>query len=414
MTTPVTIVGAGLGGLVLARVLHVNGIPATVFEAESGPGARTQGGLLDIHDYNGQPALAAAGLTAEFRRLVLPGREAYRVTDRDGTILFDKPDDGSGDSPEVQRGALRQMLLDSLPAGTVRWGHRVSGVRALGDGRHEVTFAAGNDHTGPTGSRAAGNDHAGPTGDRATGNDHAGPTGGRAGGSVVTGLLVGADGTWSRVRPLLTDVTPAYGGASAVETFLFDGDNRHPASAKAIGGGSLFAFDQGTSGKLVLAHRESDGNLHAYLWLSRPLDWFAGIDFGDPAAATARLVREVEGWAPELTALITDSDTAPVHRPHFGLPLGLRWDRVPGVTLLGDAAHVQPPNGEGANLAMLDGAELGAALAAHPDDTEAALAGYEQAMFARSADGAHDGIEMNRVLLGPDAARNLIAVFTGN
>ncbi|MGW6060737.1 FAD-dependent oxidoreductase [Streptomyces sp. NPDC055189] len=368
MNTHVTIIGAGLGGLTLARVLHVHGIPATVYEAEASATARAQGGMLDIHEDNGQPALQAAGLTDEFRSLILEGREATRVLDTDGSILFD--DDSERGRPEVLRGELRRILLESLPAGTVRWGHKVSGVRALGEGRHEVAFADGT--------------------------------------TTVTGLLVGADGAWSRVRPLLSDATPSYIGRSFVETYLYDADSRHPASAKAVGGGSMFAL---TPGRGIQAHRESGGTLHTYVVLTEPREWFDGIDFADPAAAAARIAREFEGWAPELTALITDGETAPVLRTLNALPADHRWERVPGVTLLGDAAHLAAPNGEGANLAMYDGAELGKAIAARPDDIEAALAEYEQAMFRRSTAAATDGDQLLELLYGDEAPHGLLRMF---
>jgi 2-polyprenyl-6-methoxyphenol hydroxylase-like FAD-dependent oxidoreductase len=369
MTTPVTVIGAGLGGLALARVLHVHGIPVTVYEADDSATARKQGGMLDIHPWNGQPALAAAGLIEEFRGLVLEGRESYRVLDRAGTVLLDLPDDGTGSRPEVQRGELRQVLLDSLPDGIVRWGHKVTGVQALGKRRHEVRFADGS--------------------------------------TVITSLLIGADGAWSRVRPVLSDAAPAYVGVTSVETFLLDGATRHRAAAEAVGTGSLFAL---APGKGFVVQREGDGTLHAYAQLVKPLDWLADTDLADAAAVTAQVVSEFDGWAPQLTALLTDSDTAPVLRRLYTLPIGHRWDRTPAVTLLGDAAHLVPPNGEGANLAMLDGAELGQAIAAHPDDVENALADYEQAMFPRAAEAA--GEDVYGIMLGDDAPHSWIAMMS--
>ncbi|MBF9067251.1 FAD-dependent oxidoreductase [Streptacidiphilus fuscans] len=371
MTTSVTIIGAGLGGLVLARVLHLHGIEASVYEADPSPDARRQGGLLDIHPWNGQQALETAGLTEGFRRLVLPGRESYRVMDRAGTVLLDLPDQGTGERPEVPRGELRQLLLDSLPAGTVRWGHKATGVQALDDGRHTVRFANGS--------------------------------------TVVASLLVGADGAWSRVRPLLSAASPEYVGVCSVETFLLDADTRHPASAEAVGGGSLFAL---APGRGLLAHRERGGTLHTYAQLRKPEDWLAADDTPNAATLASQLAAEFDGWAPELTALVTAGDTAPVLRRIFALPAGHRWDRAPGVTLLGDAAHLRAPNGEGANLAMQDGAELGRALAAHPGDVEAALAAFEHGMFARAAAVEKDD-DMYSLMIDDNAPYNTLAMMSG-
>jgi 2-polyprenyl-6-methoxyphenol hydroxylase-like FAD-dependent oxidoreductase len=369
---PIAIVGAGLGGLTLARVLHVRGIPATVYEADPSEKSRTQGGQLDIHENDGQRALADAGLTDEFRAIIHEGAEAARVLDQDGKLLFDAPDDGTGQRPEVLRGDLRRILLDSLPGRTVRWGHKVTGVRALGDGRHELTFADGT--------------------------------------TVTSALLVGADGAWSKIRPLLSGAEPEYTGTTFIDTYLYDADERHTATAEAVGAGAMYAL---APGKGIIAHREAGDILHTYVELNRSAEWITAIDFTDAAAATARVAAEFDGWAPELTALITDAETAPVARMIHTLPDGHRWERVPGVTLVGDAAHLMPPSGDGANLAMFDGAELGKAIAAHPGDFEAAVTAYEEALFPRTEPLYAEAHEMLDLCLGDRAPSGFIDLFNG-
>jgi 2-polyprenyl-6-methoxyphenol hydroxylase-like FAD-dependent oxidoreductase len=200
-------------------------------------------------------------------------------------------------------------------------------------------------------------------------------------------------------------------GTSFIETYLFDADTRHKPSAQAVGDGALFAL---APGKGILAHREPDGGLHTYVELNKPKDWIDSIDFSDPVAAKARVAKEFEGWAPALTALITNGETDPVPRPIHALPVEHRWARVPGVTLLGDAAHLMIPSGEGANLAMFDGAELAQALAAHPGDVEAALSAYEKELFPRSAAEAAAAQRILNVCLGPDAPQSLVDFFTHN
>jgi 2-polyprenyl-6-methoxyphenol hydroxylase-like FAD-dependent oxidoreductase len=227
---------------------------------------------------------------------------------------------------------------------------------------------------------------------------------------VTTGLLVGADGAWSRVRPLLSDARPEYVGTTFVETYLHDVDERHSATAEAVGDGAMYAL---APGKGIVAHREAGNVLHTYVELNRSAEWVADIDFTDAADASGRVAAEFDGWAPHLTALITEGETAPVARMIHTLPDGHRWDRVPGVTLLGDAAHLMPPSGDGANLAMFDGAELAKAIAAHPDDIEAALTAYEEALFPRSEAFYADAHEILDLALGDRAPFGFIDLFNG-
>ncbi|BDM72082.1 FAD-dependent oxidoreductase [Streptomyces nigrescens] len=366
----IAIVGAGLGGLALARVLHVNGMDSVVYERESSRGARGQGGMLDIHSGTGQRALREAGLIDRFHAIARGEGQDMRLLEPDGTLLLqeDTPDDAPLERPEVDRADLRDLLLDSLPEGVVRWGHAfTSADNGL------LHFADG--------------------------------------GSAAYDLLVGADGAQSRVRALLTDARPAHIGQNVVEVGIPDIDRTHPDLAAMVGRGTYWVLGNGIS---LAAQRNGDGRVRIGLSFHNTAeDWFAtsGIPFDDPAAARARLIDLLPGWDARFTALIAACDDTVVPRSISTLPVGLTWPSTPDVTLLGDAAHLMPPVGEGANMALLDGALLGLALAAHPDDFPAAVKEYEREMFERTSAAARMSADIHALLTSPDAARKMLAFF---
>nr|BDT27446.1 FAD-dependent monooxygenase [Bacteriovorax sp. HI3] len=369
----IVIIGGGLGGLALARVLLVNGVKATVYEAEASLGARSQGGLLDIHDYNGQLALKDCHLYEEFLKLIIPGADAHRILDKNANILHEDQDRGHGSRPEVYRGELREMLIHSLPKESIVWGHKLSGVKPLSNGKHEVTFTNGV--------------------------------------TVVSALLVGADGAWSKVRPLLTDIVPSYIGTSFIELYLYDVDKNHKSVANIIGNGTLMAL---APGKGILGHKETNGTFHAYVALNQSKEWISKIDLTDSKNAALQIANEFNDWSSDLQAIILEGQTSPQIRAIYALPVGISWERVPGVTLIGDAAHLMSPfAGEGANLALYDGAELGKFIVKNLNDIEAGLEDFEKEMFIRSAHSAEESDRNSKLFFNQESPQSVVNLFLG-
>lgn len=176
-----------------------------------------------------------------------------------------------------------------------------------------------------------------------------------------------------------------------------------------VGRGNYWVLGNGQS---LSAQRNGDGRVRVYLGFYRTAeDWLvtSGIPFDDQAAARAGLIEEFARWDPRFTALIAACDDTVLPRSITTLPVGLTWPSTPDVTLLGDAAHLMPPVGQGANMALLDGALLGLALAAHPDDFPAAVKEYEREMFERTSAAARMSAGMQELLTSPDAGRKMLA-----
>lgn len=355
----IAIVGGGPGGLLLARLLLMRGCHPTVFERDARAAERPQGGSLDLHAETGQRAMRLAGLETEFSAASRPEDQGDRLYDQHGALLFDH--DGAGDDrPEIDRTALRQILLASLEPDVVRWGSRVDAVISDAGGGHSILS-----------------------------NGHA----------ERFDIVVGADGAWSQVRSLLNDVKPSYEGVTLIE-FGCD-DRNHPHVASLVGSGKMFAAGRN---RLLIGQRNSHGHIRCYAGLRIPElsvpDW-AGTDAG---TVRSRLRDAFDGWATSLTTIFEHGELLGV-RPLYALPIDFRWVSRPGVTLLGDAAHLMSPfSGEGVNLALADAVDLAEALIGE----SAAVAQYEIGMVERAAISAEGAAEGLRSCFADDAVAAML------
>jgi 2-polyprenyl-6-methoxyphenol hydroxylase-like FAD-dependent oxidoreductase len=379
----IAIVGGGPGGLTLARLLQQNGAAVTVYERDFNRHARVQGGTLDLHDESGLAALRAAGLLDEFKAHYRPGADKLRLTDRHATVVFDQHEethtDAFGDAafrPEIDRGPLRNILLDSLQPDTVVWDSQLVSVQPEGAG-WQLAF--------------------------------------RSGAVATADIVVGADGANSKIRPLLTPIRPFYSGIMVVEGSVSNSAHNAPHIHALTQGGKLFAM---ADSKTLVVSAKGDGSLNFYTGCKMAETWAcdSGINFSDAAQVRAWFRQEFAGWDDIWQELFAHETTRCVPRPQYCVTLDQTWPAQSNLTLLGDAAHLMPPYaGEGVNMAMLDALELSNCLTSgQSPDVQAAIAHYETQMRQRASAVAQDTLAQTEALHAPEALEYLVGLFSGH
>lgn len=349
----VAIIGAGPAGSTLARLLSRASIPVTIFEGESSMSIREQGGTLDLHPNTGLRALREAGLFEAYTQYARYEGEALNVADKNLVSVIKvggTTEASSRGRPEIDRARLRQILVDSLPEGTIRWNCRLRSVDA-----DDLTLHF----------------------------DHGFETG--------FDLLVGADGAWSKVRPVLTDMEPYFVGIGTYDLFVHDAEKNHPDLHKLVNRGSLFVY---SDCKAIIAQQRGDGTIVVYASGKREEDWkkTCGYNLDDVNEVKKAIKEEFKDWAEPLVKLTQVADNSDfTARSLYILPPGHRWKHRAKATLIGDAAHLMTPHaGEGVNVAMEDALKLAHAIihSVEAEDTVNALdkgvSAFEDEMMARA------------------------------
>ncbi|KAJ5889997.1 hypothetical protein N7504_010807 [Penicillium tannophilum] len=407
---PIAIVGGGPCGLTFARLLERAGIDYTVFERDksSETTTRFQGGTLDLTVEGGQAALKLAGLSSDFEKLARRDATTILMQDSQGQHRISA---GEGnDRPEIDRLQLRRLLLDSIPAHRVRWGKGLGSIeRGLSSGGNGPASAADwilrfNDGSSESGFR----------------------------------LIVGSDGAWSKVRQLITPAKPQYSGKMFIEGRISQDNPQYGAALEMVGAGNSVAMGAGLA---LCVQQMSDRSYRVYMGVETPETFTqpgGEADVNDMAKARETMNRLYANWAPHLRAFVADAEGPwrpwPLYRldKDLFLPGALRhgemgekfWTRTPGVVVLGDAAHVTTPNGEGVNHAMMDAmmlfehimSELGGKGDGYnaQDDAavlERAIVAYEAGMRPRAYESIQDSLNFENVMYKEDGVLQIMKMF---
>jgi 2-polyprenyl-6-methoxyphenol hydroxylase-like FAD-dependent oxidoreductase len=376
----IAIVGGGPGGLTLARLLQLKGANVKVYERDLNTAARVQGSPLDLHDESGLAALRSANLLTEFKENFLAGADKMLIVNEQAQVFYSnhetKPDenfDNINFRPEIGRGALRKILLDSLESETVIWNCHFVSMEQQNEG-WLMHFKNGT--------------------------------------SAYADLVIAADGANSKIRPYLTEVVPFYSGITMLEGTIYNAKKIAPQISNLLRGGKVMAF--GNKKDILLGQKEN-GEIGFYISFKTNENWGAtsGLDFTNKAQLLDWFKREYGDWGSIWYELIEKSATPLIPRPIFCIPFDQNWNTLPNVTLIGDAAHVMPPfAGEGVNMAMLDALELSEFLTTNKyNSIQEALAFYENTMQKRAVIIAKESLENGELMHSENALDSMLGFF---
>lgn len=379
----VAIVGGGPGGLTLAKLLQLKGVDVKVYERDLNKNARVQGSPLDLHDESGLAALRKAGLLEDFKNNFMVGADQSTITNHKAEVFFsdhgEKQDENFGDEhfrPEIDRGVLRKILLESLAPETIVWDSHFLSMTQQDEG-WLLHFKNKE--------------------------------------SVYADIVIGSDGANSKIRPYLTDIKPFYSGIIMLEGNIYDAEKRVPNISKILRGGKIMAFGNEQN---ILMGQKANGEIGFYASFKADENWavVSGLDLSDQSEVLKWFQTEYPDWSSVWYELFANTSAPFIPRPIYCMPLDQTWKTVKNLTIIGDAAHLMPPfTGEGVNMAMLDALELSETLTSSQFNTiENAISEYEKNMFKRASKIAQESLENGERMHSENALTTMLDFFNSH